>query len=212
MQRGYDKKSEDRPDLANIWKVGQVITPNITTVGLLIHFWLMFYLIPPVKQIKVFGFLVFSGGINWEHWPDIGLSNNVCDWKNKPHTCNGDWICIMVIQFTGSHRNIFLWLPVNCITKSRLLVFAWVSKFDLYLLQRVHRATTNDNEWQRVVQRVTTNDNEWQRMTTSDNEWQRVTMSDKEWQRVVQRVTTKVNEWPFQLIFLFFSNKRGAYH
>lgn len=90
MQRGYDKKSEDRQDLANIWKVGQVITPNITTVGLLIHFWLMFYLIPPVKQIKVYGFLVFSGSINWEHWPDMGLSNNVCDWKNKPHTCNGD--------------------------------------------------------------------------------------------------------------------------
>ena len=78
---------------------------------------------------------------------------------------------LFVIQFTGSHRNIFLWLPVNCITKSRLLVFAWVSKFDLYLLQRVHRATTNDNEWQRVVQRVTTNDNEWQRMTKSNNEW-----------------------------------------
>ena len=23
---------------------------------------------------------------------------------------------LLVIQFTGSHRNIFLWLPVNCIT------------------------------------------------------------------------------------------------
>ena len=39
--------------------------------------------------------------------------------------------------------------------------------------------TTNDSEWQRVVQRVTTSgttsDNEWQRMTasgnTNDNEW-----------------------------------------
>ena len=70
----------------------------------------------------------------------------------------------------------------------------------------VHRVTTSDNEWY----------NEWQRMTTSgttsDNEWQRVTTSDKEWQRVVQRMTTNVNEWPFQLIFLFFLNKRGAYH
>ena len=27
--------------------------------------------------------------------------------------------------------------------------------------------TTNDNEWQRVVQRVTTNENEWQRVTIS---------------------------------------------
>ena len=50
----------------------------------------------------------------------------------------------------------------------------------------VHRVTTNDNEWQRVVQQVTTSgttsDNEWQRVTTSgttsDNEWQRVTTSD----------------------------------
>ena len=91
MQRGYDKKSEDRPDLANIWNVGQVITPNITTVGLLIHFWLMFYLIPPVKQIKVFGFLVFSGGINWEHWPDMGLSNNVIGRINH--------IPVMAIEF-----------------------------------------------------------------------------------------------------------------
>ena len=42
--------------------------------------------------------------------------------------------------------------------------------------------TTNDNEWQRVVQRKTTNDNEWQRVvqrvTKNDNEWQRVTASD----------------------------------
>ena len=71
--------------------------------------------------------------------------------------------------------------------------------------------TTSGNEWQRVVKRVTANgttsDNEWQRVTTSDNEWQRVTTSDKEWQRVVQRMTTNVNEWPFQLIFLFFQIK-----
>ena len=38
--------------------------------------------------------------------------------------------------------------------------------------------TTNDNEWQRLVQWVTTNDNELQQMI----------MSDSEWQKVVQRV------------------------
>ena len=66
--------------------------------------------------------------------------------------------------------------------------------------------TTNDNEWQPMVQRVTMNDNEWQRVvqqvttsgTTSDNEWQRVTTSgttsDNEWQRVIQ-VKTNDNEW-----------------
>ena len=43
--------------------------------------------------------------------------------------------------------------------------------------------TTNDSEWQRLVQRVTANG------TTSDNEWQQVAASDNEWQRVVQRMT-----------------------
>ena len=66
----------------------------------------------------------------------------------------------------------------------------------------VHRVkisgATSDNNWHNEWY------NEWQRMTTSDNEWQRVAKRDKEWQRVVQRVTTNVNEWPFQLIFLFF--------
>ena len=45
------------------------------------------------------------------------------------------------------------------------------------------RVTTNDNEWQRVVQRVTTDDNEWQRVTTNG------ATSDKEWQWGIQRVT-----------------------
>ena len=67
----------------------------------------------------------------------------------------------------------------------------------------VYRKT---DKWYIKWQRVTTSG------TTSDNEWQRVTTSDKEWQRMVQRVTTNDNEWPFGLIFLVFSNKRGAYH
>ena len=50
----------------------------------------------------------------------------------------------------------------------------------------VHRVTTNDNEWLRVVQRATTSG------TTSDNEWQRVATSGK-------RMTTRENEWPFWL-------------
>ena len=58
----------------------------------------------------------------------------------------------------------------------------------------VHQVTTNDNEWQWVVQRVTTSgttsDNEWyewQRVatcdTTSDNDWQQMAMSNSEWQQ-----------------------------
>ena len=53
----------------------------------------------------------------------------------------------------------------------------------------VQRATTNDNEWQRMIQRVTTSGtitDKW-RMTTSYNKWQRVRVkiNDNEWQRVV---------------------------
>ena len=44
--------------------------------------------------------------------------------------------------------------------------------------------TTNDKEWQRVIQQITTSDNEWQRVTTID------AMSDNEWQRVVQQMKT----------------------
>ena len=58
----------------------------------------------------------------------------------------------------------------------------------------VHRVTTRDNEWQRVITSGTTSDNEWQHVTTSgttsDNEWQRVTANGNEW-----RVTTNDNEW-----------------
>ena len=57
------------------------------------------------------------------------------------------------------------------------------------------RVTTNDNEWQRMVQEIIasgTASDEWQRITTSDsewyNEWQKMTMSDSDWQKVVQRV------------------------
>ena len=56
------------------------------------------------------------------------------------------------------------------------------------------RLTTNDNEWQRVVQRMAINDNNWQRVieriTTGDNEWHRVTTNGNEWHWVVQWVTT----------------------
>ena len=41
-------------------------------------------------------------------------------------------------------------------------------------------STTNDNEWQRVVQRVATNDDKQRQMTRIDNEWQRVTTNDSE--------------------------------
>ena len=47
----------------------------------------------------------------------------------------------------------------------------------------VRRVTTNDNEWQRVIQPATTSDK------TSDKKWY------NEYQRVLQRVTTNDNEW-----------------
>ena len=48
--------------------------------------------------------------------------------------------------------------------------------------------TTNDNEWQRVVQRMTTSG------TASDNGWQRVTKNDK-WQRMTTSNKTNEYEW-----------------
>ena len=30
-----------------------------------------FHVIPPEHTRKTFGFLVFSGGIEWEHWPEM---------------------------------------------------------------------------------------------------------------------------------------------
>ena len=68
------------------------------------------------------------------------------------------------------------------------------------------QVTTNDSEWQRVVQRVTTNDNE------RYNEWQRVvhrvTINDNEWQRVTKSGTTSKNgtvyftEWMIAILSL----------
>ena len=29
-------------------------------------------ILQPLKTPKTFGFLVFSGGIKWEHWPEMG--------------------------------------------------------------------------------------------------------------------------------------------
>ena len=37
------------------------------------HFWTMFPFYTPCKRPKIFGFLVFSKGINWELWLKTGL-------------------------------------------------------------------------------------------------------------------------------------------
>ena len=68
--------------------------------------------------------------------------------------------------------------------------------------------TTNDREWQGVVQRVTTSHNEWQWMTTSDNEWQRVAKNynDNEWQQVIKRM--KTNESNLIRVILCFKMKQ----
>ena len=36
------------------------------------HFWPMFPLYTPFKHQKTKDFVVFPGGIKWEHWPEIG--------------------------------------------------------------------------------------------------------------------------------------------
>ena len=35
------------------------------------HFWPMFPFYTPLKHQKTFGFLMFSGGIKWEHWLEM---------------------------------------------------------------------------------------------------------------------------------------------
>ena len=38
----------------------------------LTHFWPVFPFYNPRKHQETKGFLVFSGGIKWEHWPEMG--------------------------------------------------------------------------------------------------------------------------------------------
>ena len=38
----------------------------------LAHFWRMLLFYTPWKHQKTFGFLVFSGSIKREHWPEMG--------------------------------------------------------------------------------------------------------------------------------------------
>ena len=35
------------------------------------HLWSMFPFYLPRKHQKTFGFLVFSGALAWEHWPEM---------------------------------------------------------------------------------------------------------------------------------------------
>ena len=65
------------------------------------------------------------------------------------------------------------------------------------------RGTTNNNEWQRVVQRVTTCD------TTSDYEWQWVTTNGNEWKRVPKndKVTANDSEWWNEWFYFMLQNE-----
>ena len=64
---------------------------------ILIHFWLMFpFFIPPEKSHQTKRFLVFSGGIKWEHW-DANLLNLFLN----PFKANVHIILKPVSWFTG---------------------------------------------------------------------------------------------------------------
>ena len=45
---------------------------NLLLLSILTYFWPMFPFYTPWKHQKTFGFLVFSWGIKWEHWPEMG--------------------------------------------------------------------------------------------------------------------------------------------
>ena len=56
--------------LESIKKRGALIQNGL---GILAHFWPMFQFCTPWKHQETFGFLVFAGGIKWEHWTEISL-------------------------------------------------------------------------------------------------------------------------------------------
>ena len=45
---------------------------HFSHIVFLTHFWSLFPFYTPWKHQKIFGFLVFSVGIKWEHLPDMG--------------------------------------------------------------------------------------------------------------------------------------------
>ena len=71
----------------------------------LTHFWSMFPFYTPWKHRKTFGFLVFSGGIKCEHWPEKGNSyDHVClssDCFSQECSCWTERItyCVPLISF-----------------------------------------------------------------------------------------------------------------
>ena len=58
-----------------------------TKTHFLTHFWPMFPFYPPLKHQKTFDFLVFSGGIKWEHWPEMGQTFQCLFFLNNDVTC-----------------------------------------------------------------------------------------------------------------------------
>ena len=52
-----------------IWKLIRITELGSSFV--LAHFWLVFPFCTPWKYQKIFGFLLFSGSIKWEHWPEM---------------------------------------------------------------------------------------------------------------------------------------------
>ena len=64
----------------------------------------------------------------------------------------------------------------------------WYNKWQ-WGTTNVNECTTNDHEWQRVVQRVT------KCGTASEKEWQRVTKNDDEWRLMTASVKTNEYEW-----------------
>ena len=68
-----------KPFFENGSYIPYLISPSLrgagkinVTIMLLTHFRSMFPFYTPWKRQKTFGFLTFSGGIESEHWPEMG--------------------------------------------------------------------------------------------------------------------------------------------
>ena len=56
-------------------------------LSLFIHFWSVFPFYTPWKHQETFGFLIFSGGIKWEHCPEMGqdIASNLNFFESSPN-------------------------------------------------------------------------------------------------------------------------------
>ena len=112
---------------------------------LLKHFWPMFPFYTPWKQQKTKDFLVFSGDVKWEHWPEMGQwLQNCC--KGLSRESSSSWNFLWEAwgqmgckkKYTTHVRSIFhlkrnqlihlQWKPIDRFLHEYNINLKWVNK------------------------------------------------------------------------------------